>query len=309
MSEQVRRGREGSRWYNERPGAEDFAEWFKTVPLHEGLKHRDFIGGVTLIQQKEKVDEVVGWRDSVPVIMQREHLVYIPHPQVMARVAYFRALRDLHADDWVGLIEPQPAAGDTMGLPPGFFRYTALQSSGTNASFVGCSLRVRILEKGSTAWVTQGTTRVLEGTPVFEGPPGTKVVPVLKNNGWADPNALMRAESGALGRALGMAGMLVIPGAGVATAEDVQEAIALPAELPGVVSVDSALKPPAPEVNPRDRVEQLVAELATADPAVLEQFHGWLTDRSIELETATPAQLKTVIKKLEQTLDRIRSAA
>lgn len=310
--ETPRKGREGSRWFNERPSAKAFADWFGTVPIHDGLEHQDFISGVTLIQQTEKIDEVVAWNGADPVIAKRENLVYIPHPQVMARVAYFRALRALHEDDWSCVIEPQTIGGDTAGLPPGYFRYAALQASNTQAFFVGCSLRVRIFEKGTTEWVTDPVTarRLLEGVPVFEGPPGSKVVPVLKSNGWADPNALMRAESGALGRALGMAGMLVIPGAGVATAEDVQESIAMAPELPGVVTNGT---PGAPtravrgDLPPRDFVEQLVADLAIEAPAEhTESFYKWLVERDIDIATASEVELKTVTKKLEQMLDRIR---
>jgi hypothetical protein len=297
-AETPRKGREGSRWFNERPSAKAFADWFATVPLHAGLKHQDFISGVTLIHQTEKVDEVVGWNGTDPVIAKRENLVYIPHPQVMARVAYFEALRTLHQDEWTCSIEPAAIAGDPTGLPPGYFRYAVMQGSGTQAFFVGCSRRLVIRDR--------------EGDLILDGPAGSKVVPVLKSNGWADPNALMRAESGALGRALGMAGMLVIPGSGVATAEDVQESIAQPVELPGVVvPAGSTAVPPAYTTSGapdyRDRVEQLVAELATESPAELDMFDAWCKDRNIDLASPTDAELKTAVKKLEQVLLRIRS--
>lgn len=314
-AETPRKGREGSRWFNERPTAAKFAEWFNTVPLHEGLRHQDFISGVTLIQQTEKVDEVVGWNGADPVIAKRENLVYIPHPQVMARVAYFEALRTLHADDWTCVIEsPVIADTDTTGLPPGFFRFAVLQTSGTQAFFVGCSKRLRIYDRSTVEWVeTRDGRRVIQGVPILDGSAGSKVVPVLKSNGWADTNALMRAESGALGRALGMAGMLVIPGAGVATAEDVQEAIAMPPELPGVVRAPAVTTAditttgaPFAVVDPRDRVEQLVAELSTESPEEIELFYAWCKDRNIDLADATDGNIKTATKKLEQVLDRIR---
>lgn len=303
-AETPRKGREGSRWFNERPTAAKFAEWFNTVPLHEGLRHQDFISGVTLIQQTEKVDEVVGWNGADPVIARRENLVYIPHPQVMARVAYFEALRTLHADDWTCVIEPATIAGDTTGLPPGFFRYSATQTAGTQAFFVGCSRRLRIYERSTVEIVElRDGRRVVQGVPILDGSPGSKVVPVLKSNGWADPNALMRAESGALGRALGMAGMLVIPGAGVATAEDVQEALAMPPELPAAPAV---LPTTADAAGLRDRLEQLAAELAAVSPEEVERFEAWCVDRNIDLTNATEGNVKTAVKKLEQTLDRVR---
>jgi hypothetical protein len=104
----VRRGREGSRWYNQRPTAEEVAEWFYTVRLAEGMLHPDYISGITLISAKEKSDEVFNFdSDGLPLIRERQDLVFIPYVRVDTRVAYFWNLVDHHAEQgWVGTIDP-----------------------------------------------------------------------------------------------------------------------------------------------------------------------------------------------------------
>jgi hypothetical protein len=213
----VRRGREGSRWYNQRPPADDVSYWFSTaVRLHDGLEHEHYIGGVTLIQATEKSDEVASFdKDGLPIIRERRDLVYIPYVKVETRVAYFWTLLERHPE-WRGEILPVPnASSDELGLPPGFFRYVAAdpKNAGKTVSFVGVSMQVMIYERSRTT----GQDR-----PLITPAPGTKLVAAASK--WdVDPHALSKAETGAVGRALGMAGMLVIPGSGVATAEDMQE--------------------------------------------------------------------------------------
>src|SRR5204863_2609716 len=78
--------------------------------------------------------------------------------------------------------------------------------------------------------------------PLLQGT-GTKQTPLAKQ--WADDNALMKAETGAVGRALGMAGILVV-GTGVATAEDMQEAAAGPSGAAAASSAGATLPGEAP---------------------------------------------------------------
>src|SRR3982750_4265766 len=159
----VRRGREGNRWYNQRPSADDVAEWFYTVGLHEGMRHPDFIGGVALIPAKEKSDEVFNFdSDGRPLIRERQDLVFIPYIRVDTRVAYFWKLIEVN-EGWVGTIDPIVTPGaDGLGLPPGFFKYAATDPKGKAASFVGCSMRVNIVDG--------------DGKVVMNPPPGTKIV-------------------------------------------------------------------------------------------------------------------------------------
>jgi hypothetical protein len=292
-----RRGREGSRWYNERPMPEQVAEWFQTVPLHDGMRHEDYIGGVTLIQATEKSDEVTGYdKDGLPQIRERKDLVYVPYVKVETRVAYFWRLMDLRG--WVGEITPVDTAGESIGLPPGFFKYTAADPKGKAISFVGCSMQMR-------AW--EPMTGVYERRLMLQPPPGTKKVATATK--WeVDQNALMKAETGAVGRALGMGGILVVPGSGVATAEDMQDA-----EVPAGGAAEPAVPGTAVEREPTDdelrqRVETLVGELGELDQVRLEAFHEWARGRKLTPATAEGAVLRGAVRKLEKEVDAARSA-
>jgi hypothetical protein len=88
--------------------------------------------------------------------------------------------------------------------------------------------------------------------------PATKVVPVVA---WekVDPFAIMKAETGAVGRALGMAGMLVIPGSGIATAEDVQEAEQLPGRAMTGTSAPETSDGALPEVEGAEEAQEPAA--------------------------------------------------
>jgi hypothetical protein len=297
----VRRGREGSRWYNARPSGEDVAAWFKTIALHEGMEHEHYIGGVTLIPAKEKSNEVVGFSDDgLPLIREREDLVFVPYVKVETRVAYFWRYMELHAD-WEGEIVPVPAAGgEPLGMPPGYFRYTAARPDGKIVNFVACSMRVHVRERNRF----DSNLRA-----VMSPPPGTKAVPTMTR--WdVDANALMKAETGAVGRALGMAGMLVVPGSGVATAEDMLE---LAGPSAGAVAEDAQLPQPEPEnltdEQLRERASALVDILREQDPDALASFQEWARGRNLTLAEAQGAALRGVVRKLETTIEASRAPA
>lgn len=290
---EVRRGREGSRWYNARPTADEVAEWFRTVPMHERMLPSDYVGGVTLIPAKEKSDEVVGYdANGLPQLRERQDLVYIPYVKVETRVAYFWKLLELHAEDgWVGTIDPiVPPNTDTLGLPPGFFKYAATDPKSKVVSFVGCSMRVKIVDG--------------DGKLVMSPPPGTKII--ATSTKWdVDTNALMKAETGAVGRALGMAGMLVVPGSGVATAEDMHDA-AVPAGAAGTEpSLPSTDEAPVALTDDelRGQITGALAELGRVSPARLAAYQEWARGRGLMLDTAQGAALKGALKKLERELD------
>lgn len=304
MANQNRVGREGSRWYNEPPDGKDLAKWFKeAVPLHEGMEHEDYVSGITLIPATEKGREVIGWKDGQPIIAQRENLVFTPYPKVETRVKYFHDLMAAR-DDWLGFIDPiTPAGAEKSGLPPGFFLHFIQTTEGRGKRYVCCTMKVTIFEReGFEEKVVVKDSRrgvhevVRVGTKVLDAPPATKMISTT-TTGWgqakgertvvADDFALMKAETGALGRALGMAGMLVIPGSGVATAEDmaeVEQSQAIPetteeptAELPA-----ERPEPTADELKAlRDEAGEAITALKNEHPDAFKLFQEWAAGRGV----------------------------
>lgn len=313
-AQRARIGQEGSRWYNERPAGEDVAKWFQTVPLHEGLKHDDYIGGVVLIQSKEKSEEVIGFRDDGgPVIAERQNLVYVPYVKVETRVAYFWAL--MRQWDAVGVWEPVPVESkEPLGLPEGFFRISVAVPNrpGEVVNFVGCNMQVRAFKKDTVKYEWGGPygDRVVDGEPLLIAPPAQKVVPVAFKYS-PDPNAVHKAATGAIGRALGMAGMLIVPGSGVATAEDMMElrdppagATSDAAELP-----DEGVPGQLDDEQLRARASELVAQLEEQSPEKHAEFQEWARGRKLILAEAQGPVLKGAVKKLEKTLDEAGQVA
>ena len=314
--------REGSRWINERPSGDDVATWFlRNAPMHEGMDAGRYVTGVTLIPAKEKPKVL---SPNGQVVDGPEQLVWTPYVKVETRVAYFWDLMMLHKDEWVGIIEPEPAARlDVAGyrnlhLPEGFFHQPVQKADGKAVMYLGQSQRVRVYKADTLAWVDswEGGKKVrrLEGIPVMSAPSGTKVVPTL--NKWGeDPNAVMKAQTGALGRALGMAGMLVIPGSGVATAEDIQEAMERPggvgASLPGDPAefADQAAGAAAATTDLKGRAAELIARLQSDHPKALAAVQEWAKQRKLnlaELTEESPA-LRGVVRQLERALAEAES--
>jgi hypothetical protein len=315
-----RKGREGNRWVNERPSGEQFAEWFKTVHLHDGLDHEDFVAGITLIQQKEKGLEVIGFDGDIPQMREFQNLVYIPYAKVDTRIAYWEAWKDLHPE-WVAVIEPVAypgQLGSNVGLPPGFFPFK--QTHGEKETrYVGCSMRAKVFDAETVQEVEVVETgpdgkpwrrRALTGKVVKLHPTGTKISSCAGRYE-VDDHSMMKAETGAVGRALGMAGMLVIPGSGVATAEDMQEAAASTggpptpggAALPSDVPTDVADRENDPAFL-RDRIGVLLTRLQADHPEALKGFQAWSRDRGFNsVDELSDIQVKGVVKKLEKVLD------
>lgn len=301
------KGRQGGRWYNERPSAEEIAEWFsKNVKMHDGMEHERYVGGLTLISQTENSHEVKNGR-----IVKVKNLVFTPYGKVESRVQYFWDLMMLHPE-WAGSIVPVDPLGKDKSndgdLPPGFYRHN-VQVADKHYAYVGASMKVRVVER------ERGGGR---SDAIIESSPATKLIPVLTTSGYGnnrtivpDPYALMKAETGAVGRALGLAGMLIIPGAGVATAEDMLEAQAQ-GEIP---NAEVQTLPPEAEEQPvagdvADFAEVL-AEEATAKLARLEAeqpekhraFQEWAKTRKFgALETLTENQLRGIVKRLDKDL-------
>jgi len=323
-----RLGREGNRWVNEQPSGGEISEWFaENVPIAEGLSDKDYVAGVTLIPNEEKAKTVIGWDGNNPIIEKVTDLVFTPYMRVETRVKYFHDL--MAKKELQGFIEPVPLREPTKGMPPGFFRLVVGIENG-EVRYFGCAMRVVVYEKGSLELVKMivdkrnGEERMVRKGKVLVDAVGTKMVPTL-SWGKADDNAIMKAETGAVGRALGMAGMLVIPGTGIATAEDMQElgsvpepmmgsvAAELPAELPpeaaeGLVSA-SSLAPPDPDAKLREEATAIIAAMGKF-PETLAEFKAWAHDRGFQrLSEVTSPALRGLVKRANDMLTTAEQAA
>jgi hypothetical protein len=306
---------EGSRWIHGRPTGEDFAKWFgDNVKLHDGLEAKKYVSGLTLITGVEKIKVARRASTGSIVNVEEERLVHTPYAKVETRVAYFWDYMALH-EEWVGVIEPAPIiGGGEKGLPPGFFRMAIQKSDGRVVNFVCCSMMVRILKAGTvkTTITTKGDPKfgrepvvVTEGVPVAVYPAATKMIATVGKNGYEDPFAIMKAETGAVGRALGMAGMLVIPGSGVATAEDMLEAQGFEPSAgitPELESGGSDAPSEAPATNLRAEIEAMIAQLEEEKPEALEEIRAWAKERRLNLNSLSEPALRGVHRKLTDAL-------
>lgn len=317
-----RQGREGSRWYNERPTGEDFAAWFEaSVPLHEGLDHKDYVSGITMIQSVEKTKETIGFREDngKPIIDETSNVVYTPYPRVDMRVKYWNDLLAAHPD-WLGILEPIAPAAPTAGLPMGFFRMSVGE-----VRFVCCTMKATIYKRDTVKVekvpVVDPRTRVRTfqtlrtGETIIDAPPATKMVNTMARYG-PDEFSLMKAETGAVGRALGLAGMLVVPGSGVATAEDMGEQQASEGQPPPTEPAPAT--PPENSQTDERTQEEIDSELRAQATALIEtlkakggdeafaEFQEWCKGRSIgKLSNTSGLPLKGVVKALEKRIDAL----
>lgn len=344
-----RKGREGARWINERPTPNEFANWAKdNIPLDPALDIEDYLGGIVLIPAEDKRSKyVAGWKDGVPILAERPELVYVPYAKVEVRLQYFWDLLDVHTG-WRGVIEPittprpelngiaestrreateetpviereivrpDAIASIVYQLPPGFFIMPVLVPRGekeVQSYALCCSYRVAIYDEGTPE----------HARPLREGR-GTKQVALLTKKYRdapleLDENALMKAETGAIGRALGAAGIFTIPGSGIATAEDMLE-LAGTAEGAG-----TGAGPAAPEEAPTGdqaqveaqtdedvlaTVKKMVGTLREDFPEAHEAFGQWCDRRRPKitaLEELEGPALRGVRTKVEKLLEEAR---
>lgn len=295
QAQAVKGHQEGSRWINERPTGEEVAAWFMTnAPMHPGMLASRYVTGVVLIPAKEKVRRAVQAPNGVMSFPEVEQLVYVPYVKVETRVAYFWDYVRTLGDGAVGAIEPVDVQQLTdpgvynANLPAGFFRLPVQEQSAKFVHFICCSMKVRIFKDDKI---------------VMAPAQGTKMVTCLTKWG-VDEHAIMKAETGAVGRALGMAGMLVLPGSGVATAEDMQEM--LESQGRASVAVEPSL-PPAAAVAPDDqlraRISELSAQLETDQPGRFEDFVAWAEEKAIDLSDIKAHQLRGVLRGLEKATE------
>lgn len=305
--------RSGSRWIVARPEPEDVAQWFNdSVRVHAGLDPENYVGGITLITQKEKLDV-----QSDGVIREVSRLVHIPYAKVETRVAYWNDYLDLVKDEAVGVVEPvlgkeldEPGLRNDY-LPPGFFRHPVALADGKFTNYIGCSMRVVLFDKATVDFrvVTvpgQGKVEKVVGKPLRTFGTGTKAVPLLGRYG-ADDNAIMKAETGAMGRALGMAGMLIIPGSGVATAEDMLELRdrgeaqePAPPESAPTDAVAQEASGQTTEEQMRTRIAEGVAKLQSENADGYGELEAWAQEKSIDLDQPKESQLRPLLRQIER---------
>lgn len=297
----------GSRWLHIEPSPQDVREWFDKQPLHDGMTHDRYASGVVLIPAAEKY-----WhREPKPgnpeegIDIESYRKTWTPYVSVSTRVNYFHDyVRLLNGGRIDGpfkgrirpvrqcLIEEGPLAN--VHLPKGFSLY-AVQQGGALVPYVVCTMRVQIIERRSKE--------------VLIGAEDSRQIPA------GDQHAIAKARTSAVGRALGLAGMLVI-GTGVASAEEAQDAVertgALPAyqqaQLPGDVAdtTQTALT----EADLRGRVRTLYAELSEAHEGATGAFNSWYGERKFgPMDSLGMDELRTVVKKLERDLDQAKGGS
>lgn len=325
--------REGNRWINARPSGEDVAAWFaQAVRVHDGLDHAHYVGGITLIGGSERLKQAQVAGNGQTVLVDVERYVWTPYIKVETRVRYFWDMIELD-DDIVGAIEPVEHArlGDAgvynRNLPPGFFRLPVALGPNEFVHFIGCTMRVVTYRANTLEWATrvrkiydsqivEGTPRqvqvdeiiedYLRGIPVAMYPPATKQIASVSKNEEADPFAVMKAETGAVGRALGMAGVLVLPGSGIATAEDMHEAIdgargGTVKGAPEPPPVAEQADPAKVEADTRERIQGKIATLQSVSQEGYDRLAAWAGEKKIDLSDPRDTQLRG----LELQLDRL----
>lgn len=295
--------REGSRWIGEPPSADEFADWFmKSVRIHDGLDPGNYVGGITLIPAKEK-RQLEQRRGQQVVFVDQYRMTYTPYAKVETRIAYFWDL--CLVNGWVGEIAPiiPPNAmtvieGAAIGEP--FYLMPALREDGRIGIQRACTMRVRAydVERGGR-----------HGGVVMMPPGGTKVGPLS-----TDVNSALRVETGAVGRALGMAGMLVIPGSGVATAEDMQE---LAGQTDRLEQPEQSLPSPSnggagPAAAAGDELqvqaEGLRLRIESDFPGLADELELWAQERKIDINDPKPTQLRALVKQMEKKLQEAEAA-
>lgn len=338
---------EGSRWRHGPPTPEQLGDWFRQQPLHDEMTqlHDRYVGGLVVISSTDKVKRTRRAANGDTYVHEDEEVVYTPYVRVDTRIAYFRDYVAMH-DDWIAKIRPVKArliedpnsAYFNAHLADRGFAIQATRAGDSVVFYAVCTAEVAIFERES--WNSR--VRGEEPEPIMQGI-GTKQVALTRSYGtnsrsvYADDNCLMKAETGAVGRALGFMGMLVI-GTGVATAEDVQEAAS---EQSGAVGGTAQVAPQTPPVVNRegDRVEEaavppqtpqatlpehqdmealdaalreralaLQAEMQERFPDAWSAYMEWWRSRGFAaLQTLNGPALKGAVQKLERDLDAAKN--
>jgi hypothetical protein len=293
---------EGARWRHHKPTSEQVAEWFKTVPMDEGMEHGHYVGGVVIIPQSEKVKYATE-RGTI----ERHEMVFTPYIQIATRVAYFRRLAESR-----GLIPrigaaqvPRNAQVNSpyfnANMPEGFW-FHVIPSELAPARFLCCTMVAQMFEPQSYGSRVAGS----EPMPVLEG------VGVKQGSAGSDANGIMKVMTGAIGRALAAAGILVA-GTGFASADDMQEYTSQPEAGPAAAQLPDTDIPAGVVEVPTDPAEALTAlrRRAVALHARMQgttasaEWSPWWQERSTNegwggLNDIPADQLTGVVAKLER---------
>ena len=294
--------REGGRWRYHRPSSEDVADWFSTQPLDEGMRHEHYVGGVVLIPQQEKV------RHTSPDGRQIERYeqVFTPYVQIGTRVSYARRLAEHRGLIYVSEAADVPRATNPTSpyfngnMVAGLWWHLATTSDGNVVRYLCATAKVALYDPTTYAAKLRGEKPL----PLISGE-GTKQV-----GGNADQNMVARAQTGAIGRALGVAGILTI-GTGIATAEDLQEfagyaaTAVVPPQVPDIAS--NGIDPSATLEQLQDRAMALTVQMQEQAPDKYKEFSAWFAARGNNegwhtLPEVPFESLKAVVARLERDL-------
>lgn len=280
--------REGGRWRHAKPSSEEVSEWFRSVPLDEGMKHEDYVSGIVIIPASEKVKRPKPDGRGTEEVWEE---TFTPYTRVDTRVAYFRQLAE--ARELIAVVEPvvvptvDEGAFTNRNMPPGFW-WIVLGESQSAQRFLCCTMRVALYRREDWFGVPEQDAPAEEPheaaiparsdpRPLREGIATKQVADRADRHGNRDTNALARAETGAVGRALGMAGILVV-GTGIATADDIAELMREPQEAAPVAL-------PAPGAG-EETEEQLNERLTTLEIRLRpytdawREFAAWWSERA-----------------------------
>lgn len=341
--ERVEAVREGSRWIYSRPNADQVREWFDTQAIYPGLTHEPYLSGVVIISSTEKIKETRRrTTDGGYFTVELDMPTFTPYVKVDTRVSYFwdlvRKMNEGEDDKYIGTIRPvsQQRFDDTASpyfngnLPEGFSWFLVKDSKDQVARYLVAETEVAIYRREDYAKVLKGEQSV----PVLYGR-DTKQTAILSRRGWPDDFAIMKARTGSIGRALGVAGILVV-GTGVASAEDMEEIGTAqagttddkPVTLPAIQGADAdrtagqpATQQPAPMVERevpqeevdaglRDRAKALRETMQSLHPNAWKAYVEWYTEerRFPPLDELTGSALKGAVTKLERDLDASQQA-
>lgn len=291
--------REGSRWRHHRPNAEEVAAWFAQQPLDAGMDHEHFVGGVVIIPAGEKVKY-----STDRGTQERFEQTFTPYVQVGTRIAYFHQLAE-HREmisvieaAKVPIIDDKQSAFYNGNMDPGYW-WHIVRTEENAVRYLCCTMRVALYT--TEEFYKEG------GKPLREGRSTKQVM------GGADINQLAKAQTSAIGRALGVAGILVI-GTGVATAEDMLELAGQSGTLPTAADAELPSEPTsaAPAVDPeaelatlRARALEMQSTLQTETPLGWNSFAAWWTERAKEekwakLDDVPLDSLKGVVARMER---------
>jgi hypothetical protein len=307
---------EGARWRWHRPTSDQVAAWWATQPLDEGMEHEHYIGGVVLIPQSEKVRYTRPDGGSA----ERYEQVYVPYVQIGTRIGYARRLAEhrsliYHASPADVPRSNRPDSPYFNGnLPDGLWWHIVAAENGNPLRYLCATTDVGLYDQQSY----MAKLRREPAMPMIGGQ-GTKQV-----GGGPDPNQIAKAHTGAIGRALGVAGILVI-GTGVATAEDMQElpgygSTPVAPQLPAVPLTEASTNLPVGEVPPvdpaaqldqlRSRALALQTQLQERSADAWKEFTAWWAERKKAegwdgLDSVPFEGLKGVVARMERQLAEV----